>query len=205
MIDAKLEHPNDDERHHREEQPDPNLADRGQREGAADGGIKEVVEERDHREDEEAVHDVDLLGQKIEPEEMQVHSLALDRPLAAAALVPERPENHGEREDDPDAKEDAAAFLARQVAEESETGWRDVHHFVAAKPKNHRRDEHQNAGQSKCPARSPVWIAEQNRAEPDGKRRAEVDGKIEPAEDAFEQVPVRFAELVADVRGDARL
>src|SRR5205085_2835290 len=52
---------------------------------------------------------------------------------------------------------------------------------------------------------SPMRIAEQNRTEPDRKGRAEIDGKIEPAKNAREQVLVRFAELVADVCRDARL
>src|SRR5205085_657515 len=205
MIDLKLDPPDDQERERGQKQPDPDFTHGSERENPVDRRIKPVIEQRNHRQDEKSVYDVDLLRQKTEAEEVQVHMLALDGPFAAATLVPERPENHREGEDDPDAREDTDPFPTRQVAQKAEPGGRDVHHFSAAHPEYDRSDKHQHARQTKGVPWSPIRIAEQNRTEPDRKGRAEIDGKIEPAKNAREQVLVRFAELVADVCRDARL
>jgi hypothetical protein len=63
--------------------------------------------------------------------------------------------------------------------------------------------EHQDAGN----AEGQVWtvVLEQPGREQGGDEGPEIDGEVEPAEYAFEQVGVAFGELVADVGRHAGL
>ena len=116
MIDVELDSPNDHKRKRGQDKADTDLAQWRQRKDPAYQRIKPVVKQRDHCQNEDPVHYVDLFRQHIEREEvevhLQIHLLALDRPFPAAALVPERPENHGENVNRPDAQQNAPAFLA---------------------------------------------------------------------------------------------
>src|SRR5438874_2009802 len=78
MIDLKLDPPEDEKRDRGQKQPDADFAHGSDGENPVDRRIKPVIEQRNHREDEESVYDVDLLRQKTEAEEMQVHMLALE-------------------------------------------------------------------------------------------------------------------------------
>src|SRR5882762_5255533 len=102
MIDLDLNPPNHDKRKRGEEETDANLPEGSKWEDLADGRVEPVVEQRNHRENEDPVDHVYLLWQKGDAEEMEVHLLALDRPFAAAALVPKRPEDHRKDKDLPD-------------------------------------------------------------------------------------------------------
>ena len=73
----------------------------------------------------------------------------------------------------------------------------------AAEPKNHRRDEHQRARNSKRDARAVA--AQEDRHEQRREERAEIDDPVEGVEHHLRAVFVPLVELVADERRDARL
>ena len=68
MINLELNPPDHNERERREKKADSDLPQRCKREDFADGWIKPVIEHRNHRENEDPVHHVDLLRQESNSE-----------------------------------------------------------------------------------------------------------------------------------------
>ena len=110
----------------------------------------------------------------------------------------------------PDHREDAPARAggergAGDVEERVRIRRRRRHHHVllAAEPEDHRRDEHERAGNAEGDARAVA--AQENRHEERGEERAEIDDPVEGIEHHLRAMLVRLVELVADERRDARL
>ena len=135
---------------------------------------------------------------------MQVQLCRLQGPGSTAALVPQCPEDGHEHINDGEAQNGAQSFFAKHLLEEAQTGGRDVDEFFAASPEENCRDYHCHAGNAEGPARAEPRVVQKNRAKNSGDEGAGVDGKIKPAENLREQMFVRFAKLIANVRRNAR-
>ena len=163
-------------------------------------------EDRDQRQDEEAVDHLDLSREKGEAEpEVLVHQrrLGLERPRLPVRLIPERPEARDEDIDDGEAADRLQPLLRERVLQPRLAGRRDDRELVAAEPEEERRGEHRDRRHSEREPR-PVAI-EEDRAEVDRDRRAGVDREVEVAERALDEVLVLARELVAHVGRDTRL
>ncbi len=79
-IDPELNHADDHERERGYEQADPNFAQRRQREELLNPGINQVRKERQHRQDEDRIHGLNLGGQPLDSEQVPVHLLRLQNP-----------------------------------------------------------------------------------------------------------------------------
>ena len=143
---------------------------------------------------------IDSLNLALEPfhaEQPTVHLLGLLNPRAAG-LVVERPKHRHqdiERHQLQNRREPLRPKCFGKVARP--TRW-NVDKPPASHPKNERGNGHENARNTKSPARTPVF--EQPRSQERGKKRTEVNCEVEPSKNSLKQVAVCRAKLIADMR-----
>ena len=88
---------------------------------AIDQRIDDIIHQRNEEQDQNRIRRLHLRGEQVHAEPMQIHVLRLQRPLAAAALIPERPENSDEKINDREPAKGAEAFPAESLLQKSET------------------------------------------------------------------------------------
>src|SRR5205823_10286024 len=131
---------------------------------------------------------------------MQIHFLGLQRPFGSVAHSPQGPKNQNENVNHCDSRERDQTFFAECFAQITKSSRRHVHHFLATAPEKQSRDQHRDSRDSKCPSRSVLWIAEKPGTKKRRNERAGVNREIEPAKHFRQQMFVRFAKLIANVR-----
>src|SRR5260370_3130821 len=126
-------------------------------------------------------------------------------PLYSGALVPKRQKNRNEQVDQKQLTDSSASFAAQGLANETETAGTNMHEFLTPHPKHDGGDHHEQARKPKCIVWSKSRIIEQDRADPDGDERANINRKIEPGKYPREQVFISLAELIPYIRGHTGL
>src|SRR5205814_10255169 len=139
-----------------------------------------------------------------QPGHVQIHFLSLQSPFGAVAHSPQGPKNQDENVNHCDSCQRDETFLTECFAEITKPSRRYVHHFLATAPEKQSRDQHCDPRDSKCPSRSVLWIAEKPGTKKRRNERAGINREIEPAKHFRQQMFVRIAKLIANVRRHAR-
>ncbi|GAI92447.1 unnamed protein product, partial [marine sediment metagenome] len=112
-------------------------------------------------------------------------------------LVEQGPEWGHEYINDRELCQSSESFTTKAFLNEFDAPAWDVHELFAAGPKRDCGQEHKTAGDTECDCRAVA--VQQNGHEEIRKKRAQVDGKVEPAIYLGHQALIGFPKLVTNV------